>query len=196
MKPFKSIAVFCGSAPGHNGRYVELACEVGAQLAKSGIDIIYGASRLGIMGAVAAGALEQGGKVIGIIPHFLRSKEIVHEGLHRLILTETMHQRKVQMYELTDATLVLPGGFGTLDELFETLTWAQLGLHTKPIGILNFEGYFNPLISMADRMVHEGFLSQQHRNILQVEAHLTPLLQRMQQYKAPVVPRWVDKDTV
>lgn len=196
MQTIQAIVVFCGSAPGRNGRYVELARKVGAQLASAGITVVYGASRLGIMGAVAAGALEQGGKVIGVIPHFLRTREIVHNGLHQLILTETMHQRKVKMYEQTDATLVLPGGFGTLDEMFETLTWAQLGLHQKPIGILNFEGYFSPLIEMADRMVVEGFLAQKHRDILQVDTHLAPLLERMLRYEAPELPRWVNKDTV
>src|SRR5687768_1380717 len=136
----KSVAIFCGSSSGSDSIYYSQAAMLGKILAHRKIQIVYGGAKVGLMGAVADGALKEGGKVIGVLPNFLKSKEIAHTGLTDLILVESMHERKLKMHELSDGIIALPGGFGTLEELFEMLTWSQLGLHKKPIGLLNING--------------------------------------------------------
>ena len=152
----KSLAIFCASSRGNSEVYYESAKNVGAFLAKKKIRVVFGGSKLGLMGAVADGALENGGEVMGVLPNFMRKKEIEHSHLTELILVESMHERKLKMHELSDGVIALPGGFGTFEELFEMLTWAQLGLHTKPIGILNVQGYYDKLLEMFDHMTEAG----------------------------------------
>jgi len=153
----KSIVVFCGSSSGNMRIYTDIAFSLGEKLAQKNIDLVYGGAQIGVMGAVANGALTAGGKVIGVLPHFLKTKEIEHKGVTEMILVETMHERKLKMHELSDGIITLPGGFGTMEEFFEVLTWGQLGLHNNPIGILNAGGFYNSLIHQINHMVSEGF---------------------------------------
>ena len=175
--------------------YREQAYQLGGMLADRGIRIIYGGARIGLMGAVAEGALANNGQVTGVIPYFLQSKEVAHEGLTEMIVVDTMHERKLKMYERCDAVIVLPGGWGTMDELYEMLTWGQLGLHKKPIGLLNINGFYEPLKVMNDMMVQEGFLNEFTRGILMFEYTLEDLLERMANYEPPALPRLINKQT-
>ena len=160
------------------------------------INLVYGGARIGLMGAVSDGALQNGGKVFGVIPEFLRSKEIAHEGLTELILVNSMHERKVKMNELSDGVIALPGGFGTMEELFEMLTWAQLGLHKKPIALLNINGFYNSLLDAIETMVGHGFLKKANQQMLLVDDDIDILLEKMKNYRAPEVPKWIDKKTI
>lgn len=169
---------------------------VGQALAKNNIELVYGGAKIGLMGAVADGVLINGGKVIGVLPDFLKSKEIAHEHLTELILVNTMHERKTRMNELCDGVIALPGGFGTLDELFEMLTWAQLGLHKKPVGILNVDEFYKPLIDLIETMVNKGFLKQQNQQMLLVSDNIDVLLNQMNKYVAPTVGKWISEETV
>jgi uncharacterized protein (TIGR00730 family) len=164
---------------------------LGKYLAENQIRVIYGGAQVGIMGAVANGVLEIGGEVIGILPTFLRIKEIAHEGLTEVIATETMHERKTKMVEYADAFLILPGGFGTLDEMFEILTWGQLGLHSKPVGILNIAGYYDGLLIFIDSMVDKGILKQINRDMILVHDQFETLLDKMHQYQGEIEEKWV-----
>ena len=175
----KRICVFCGSAQGRRDAYTNAAREVGRTLAAQGVGLVYGGAAIGTMGVVADAALEAGGEVIGVIPESLQKKEVAHTGLTQLHVVDSMHSRKALMTELSDAFLTLPGGYGTLDELFESLTWSQLGIHASPVGLWNVEGYFTPLLTMLDSMVTEGFLKPANRERLLVEHTLGPLLERL-----------------
>ena len=159
---FKSIAVFCASSDGLDPSIYDDAFSVGKTLAVEGIEVVYGGSKLGLMGQVAKGVLENGGKITGVIPDFLKTKEVVHTNLSELITTEDMHGRKMRMHELSDGFITLPGGFGTLEEFFEIITWGQLGLHRKPIGVLNSNGYYNDLLEMMNKMVQKGLLRKEN----------------------------------
>ena len=191
----KSIVVFCGSSAGHNPVYEEQATALGAALAKRGLTVIYGGARVGLMGAVANGALQNGGKVIGVIPHFLQKKELAHGSLTELILVDTMHERKTKMNELSDAVIALPGGFGTMEELFEMLTWGQLGLHQKPVAILNINGYYDGLQVMTSVMVREGFLSECVKEMLLISDSVEDIMQRMENYVPPEREKLINKQT-
>ncbi len=191
----KSIAVYCGSGDGYNELYREQAYETGRMLAEKGLSVIYGGAKIGLMGAVADGVLNNNGNITGVIPDFLRNKEIVHEGLTDLVVVSTMHQRKLVMYEQCDAILVLPGGWGTMDEMFEMLTWGQLGMHTKPIGLLNINGYYDALKALNTTMVQEGFLGECARSILLFSDSLPELLDKMESYEAPDIPQVINKQT-
>ena len=166
MKNIESIVVFCASSPGNHPRYVECAEETGKLLAQKGIHLIYGGGKVGLMGAAADACLENGGHVVGIIPEFMTPKEIAHQGISELIIVESMHERKLLMHEKSDAVITLPGGFGTFEELFEILTWIQLGIYQKPVGILNLNGYYDLLEKQLDHMVAEGLLKSAHRKSL------------------------------
>lgn len=193
----KSIAVFCGSKEGYNELYYEAAYGLGAMLATRGIRIIYGGARVGLMGAVAEGALEQGGKVIGVIPQALKTKEVAHEGLTQLITVNTMHERKMKMHELSDGVIVLPGGWGTMDEMFEILTWGQMGLHSKPVGLLNVNGYYEALKALSENMVQEGFIEECTNKRLIMAWTADELLEQMEAYEPPVSPpEWMNKQTI
>jgi uncharacterized protein (TIGR00730 family) len=191
----KTITVFCGSSAGSDGTLMEQAILLGQTLAKQKIQLVYGGSNVGLMTAVADGALSGGGKVIGVLPDFLRAKEVAHLGLTELIVVESMHERKMKMNELCDGVIALPGGFGTLEELFEMLTWAQLGLHKKPIGILNTNGFYDALITLLNNMVDNGFLKSINKEMLLVSSDIENLLYQMKNYVAPNVEKWINKET-
>lgn len=195
-KKMKSISVFCGSSSGKNGNYKKQATLLGEMLAKKNIQLIYGGAKIGLMGAVADGVLNNGGKAIGVLPTFLKSKEIAHSDLTQLILVDSMHERKTKMYDLSDGVIALPGGFGTMEELFEMLTWAQLGLHKKPIAILNIDGFYDPLITLLDNMVKIELLKQKNREMLIIDNDIEILLERMEKYIAPSVPKWIDEENI
>ncbi|MGK6343736.1 TIGR00730 family Rossman fold protein [Chryseobacterium sp. DT-3] len=192
----KSITVFCGSSFGTDGIFKEQAFLLGQTLAKQDIQLIYGGANVGLMGTVADGTLNEGGKAIGVLPHFLQSKEIAHKKLTELILVETMHERKTKMNDLCDGVIVLPGGYGTLEEFFEMITWAQLGLHKKPIGILNIDGFYDDLIRLVQTMVDKGFLKQVNRDMLLISGNIDELLEKMKNYQAPTVGKWISKEKI
>ncbi len=192
----KSIVVFCGSSEGNDLDILFAAQELGQVLAKRNITLVYGAAKIGVMGKVAQGSLDNGGKVIGIIPDFLKLKEVFHSGLSELIVTNNMHERKLQMHERSDGIITLPGGYGTLEELFEMITWAQLGLHQKPIGILNTNGFYDDLLKMLRKMVAQGFLKIENYTMLLVDDSVDGLLKQMQDYKPLALPKWIKKDQV
>ncbi|WP_211260640.1 TIGR00730 family Rossman fold protein [Amycolatopsis jejuensis] len=172
------ICVFCGSARGFSPEYTDAAAGMGKLLAQRGIGLVYGGASVGTMGVVADAALAAGGEVIGVIPEVLSSVEIAHGGLTELHVVADMHQRKAKMAELSDAFVALPGGAGTLEELFEVWTWAQLGIHRKPIGLLDVAGYYTPLVAFADHMQQEGFLRPETRALLTVDSDAAALLDR------------------
>jgi len=192
----KRITVFCGSSFGTEKEYEQQAYLLGKTLAERSIGLVYGGANVGLMGAVANGAIESSGDVIGVLPYFLQNKEIAHEGLTELILVETMHERKTKMNDLTDGVITLPGGFGTLEEFFEMLTWAQLGLHKKPIGILNVNGFYDELLALIETMVKKGFLKVVNQNMLLTSNDIEDLLNKMESYEAPAVSKWISKEEV
>ncbi|MGJ5642098.1 TIGR00730 family Rossman fold protein [Formosa sp. S-31] len=190
----KSVAVFCGSSKGHDPDIINEAYLLGQTFAKRKIDLVYGASKLGIMGEVARGVTDNKGGIIGVIPEFLMTKEIVNPDVTELIVTDNMHKRKVIMYEKSDGFMVLPGGFGTMDEFFEITTWGQLGLHTKPIGILNVNGFFDHLLDYCKTMVSRGFLKQENLDAVVVDDTIDGLLEKMNNYKPLPAPKWLNKE--
>ncbi len=185
----RRICVFCGSRPGVRPAYREAAEALGRLFAERGIELVYGGGNVGLMGIVADSCLAAGGKVVGVIPRALLEWEVGHEGLTRLEGVDSMHTRKARMAELADGFIALPGGLGTFEELFEILTWAQLGFHNKPVGLLNTEGYYLPLIQMLDRGVSEGFMKSENRGLLQVDENLFALLRSMGQHHPPAVSK-------
>jgi uncharacterized protein (TIGR00730 family) len=190
----KSISVFCGSSEGSDPIIIEQAYKLGNTLASLNIALVYGAAKIGIMGKVAQGTIDGGGDVVGVIPVFLKTKEIVHTELKELITTNNMHDRKVIMYNKSDGFIIIPGGFGTMDEFFEITTWGQLGLHTKPIGILNTNGYYDPLVAQCKMMVERGFLKQENFNAVVVDTTIDGLLEKMNNYKPLPAPKWLNKE--
>ena len=181
----KSAVVFCGANTGSNPIYSDAAAEMGRLLAQRNIQIVYGAGKVGLMGILADAALGSGGEVIGVIPFFLRKKEVCHEALSKLYVVDSMHERKIKMAQLSDAVIVLPGGYGTMYEVFEMLTLAQLGQGAHPIGFLNINGFFNPLIQQLELMVAEGFLKPTHRKLALVAQTIPELLDKLEQYETP-----------
>lgn len=175
----KRLAVYCGSATPADPAYMALAQEVGRGLAERGIGVVYGGGRLGLMGAIADSALAAGGEVIGIIPQALVDAEVAHRGLSELHVVDGMHQRKAAFTDLSNGFVTLPGGTGTMDELWEALSWAQLGYHADPVGLLNLHGFYDPLVAMWTRMAEVGFVRPQHRDLLIVAPTLDALLERM-----------------
>lgn len=187
----KRVAIFCASSQGFDPAFFRAAEDLGKTLAEQGIGLVYGGAKIGLMGAVANAALQHGGEAIGVLPHFLGAKEIAHDQLTELILVDTMHERKTQMNQLCDGVIALPGGFGTLEELFEMLTWGQLGLHRKPVALLNVNGFYDPLIIFINSMVDKGLLKDINRDMLLVDDDIGILLARMEQYDAPLTPKWI-----
>ena len=188
-----SVCVYCGSADHVHPDYLLAARQMGETLARRGLTLIYGGGRTGLMGALADGVLESGGQVIGVIVESMNTPALAHPGVTRMEVTPLIHQRKARMYELADAYVALPGGYGTLDELFETLTWAQIGVHAKPVGLLNVSGYFDPLLAMLDRAEKEGFVFPEHRQSLLCASDPGALLDAMKNHEPPVeaVKRWM-----
>ncbi len=192
----QSICVYCGSANRASRQYFQVARGVGETLARRGLTLVYGGGKTGLMGALADGVLAGGGRVIGVITEGMNTPELAHTRLTELQVTPTIHQRKARMYELADGYIALPGGYGTLDELFETLTWGQIGEHHKPVGLLNVNSYYDPLLAMLDRAVEEGFLFPEHRRALLCESEPGKLLDLMEAYQPPMeaVRRWMRQD--
>ncbi|MBC7891428.1 MAG: TIGR00730 family Rossman fold protein [Sphingobacteriaceae bacterium] len=192
----KSLCVFCGSSTGHRELFRETAVELGKTLAERGIRLVYGGGNVGLMGVVANATLDGGGEVTGVIPQFLKEWEVAHLDVTELLVTQTMHDRKARMAELSDAFVALPGGFGTLDELFEILTWKQLRLHAKPVILLNVDGFFDPLIAMVDSMVTNGFVSVQNRQLVQVATTLDGIFDLLANQPVSAEEKWVDASKV
>jgi hypothetical protein len=187
----RSLCVFCGSSPGVRPEYRAAAVALGVAMARRRLTLVYGGASVGLMGAVADAALAAGGEVIGVLPRRLATREIAHGGLTRLELVDTMHERKARMAQLADGFVALPGGIGTLEELFETWTWAQLGLHRKPCGLLDVAGYFAPLIRFLDSSVEQGFVRPAHRAMLVVAPDAAGLFDAFAAYRAPELPKWL-----
>lgn len=189
------VCVFCGSSMGNRAAYREAASELAACLLENGYGLVYGGARVGLMGLVADAMLAGGAEVIGVIPRQLQAKEIAHGGLSRLHVVETMHERKAMMADLSDAFVALPGAYGTLDELFEIITWAQLGIHSKPVGILNIEGYYDHLLAFLDGCVANGLLKQGNRELFLVDVEPGRLLERMAEHRMARVEKWVGPES-
>lgn len=190
----RRICVFCGSRPGINPAYADAARRLGQRLARAELALVYGGGGVGLMGILADAVLGAGGAVIGVIPEPLVARELGHAQLTELKVVGSMHERKAQMAELSDGFIALPGGAGTLEEFCEIWTWAQLGIHRKPCGILNIGRYYAPFLSYLDHMVREGFLRPEHRAMVLVETEPETLLERFRTYRAPGTPRWIRPD--
>jgi uncharacterized protein (TIGR00730 family) len=187
----RRLCVYCASNEGGRPAYVDAARAFGTFLAAEGIAVIYGGGRVGLMGALADAALEAGGEVVGVMPHGLVQREVAHTGLTELLVVDTMHERKAIMAERSDAFVALPGGLGTLEEFFETWTWAQLGVHAKPIALLDVEAYWQPLVRFLDHVKVEGFLRGTPDDYLIVDGDAMRLLDRLRTFRAPATRRWL-----
>jgi uncharacterized protein (TIGR00730 family) len=195
MTRFARVCVYAGSASGANPAYAEVSRTVIAEVVRRGAGVVYGGGSLGLMGALADAAAQAGGEVIGVIPRFLDEREVTHHGIADLRVVETMHERKMLMADLADAFLVLPGGIGTLEEVIEMLSWSQLGLHRKPIGLLDVDGFWAPLVALLDHMTAEQFVGLDHRRLLLADADPVALLDAMEAWEPPAVARqWLVSD--
>jgi uncharacterized protein (TIGR00730 family) len=192
--PFRRLCVFCGSSVGNRSAYREAAITVGTLLAERGIELVYGGGNVGLMGILADAALARGGCVIGVIPDFMIPKEIAHSGLTDLRIVSSMHERKALMSDLSDGFLALPGGFGTFEEFCEVLTWSQLGLQSKPCGLLNVENYYAPLLNLFDHAVGEGMLNQENRDLVLDDSDPGGLLTSMASFKPNLLGKWIARD--
>lgn len=192
--PLRALCVFCGASPGERPEYVAAGEALGRHLAARGIALVYGGGSIGMMGAVARAALGGGGRVIGVIPERLERKELAQKGLTELHVVGSMHERKAMMADRSDAFVALPGGYGTLEEFFEVLTWAQLGFHHKPVALMNTLGFFDPLYALLDHMVSEGFVRPQHRGMVLTADAPAPLLEVILAYRPPTVEKWLERD--
>jgi uncharacterized protein (TIGR00730 family) len=191
----EAVCVYCGSSDKVSQDYLQAAYDMGAAAARSGLRIVYGAGSTGLMGALADGALQAGGEVIGVIPALFNTPQLVHRSLTRLEVLENIHLRKARMAELADAFIAMPGGFGTWEELFEILTWAQIGLHTKPVGLLNVRGYFNPIIALIEHAYEEGFIYTEHRALYTSATEPAALLRALKNHRPPPgLKRWVERE--
>ena len=188
----RAVCVFCGSSVGSYAGYHAAAKDVGRVLAERGITLVYGGGRVGLMGLMAEAALTAGGHVIGIIPRHLEEREVGHSGLPELHVVESMHERKALMAAKSDAFIALPGGIGTLEEFFEVWTWGQLGLHAKPYGLLNVNGFYDPMVHMIDHMVGQEFLRPAHRDLVIVDDQIEHLLDRLERHQPAQEPKWID----
>lgn len=195
MSAIRTVCVYCGANAGVLPDYTDAARRTAALLTQNGITIVYGGGSVGLMGILADAALASGGSVIGVIPEHLTAREIAHDRLTELHVVGSMHERKALMMKLSDAFIAMPGGLGTLEELFEILTWGQLGLHAKPCGLLNVRGYYDPLVALLDRAVDQRFLRPEHRGLLLVENDVGRLLERLRHFEAPSVRKWLTDDT-
>jgi hypothetical protein len=196
MSELKSLCVYCGSSAGKHPEYAEQARAFGTEMARRGIALVYGGGKVGLMGTVADAVLAGGGKVIGVIPRQLVELEVAHPGLTELVVVETMHQRKTRMYELSEAFVALPGGFGTMDEMFEMLTWAQLGLHRYPCAFFDVRGYYRDLRTMVEHMVDERFVRPEQRDSIWFGDDMVELFDWMLAYEGSYTPKWIDTSSV
>jgi uncharacterized protein (TIGR00730 family) len=189
----KSICVFCGSNSGDDPVYLAAAEHVGEFLASRGISLVFGGGRVGLMGKIADTVMSRGGTVTGIIPAALDRKEVAHKGLTKLHIVNSMHERKAMMAELSDGFIALPGGFGTFEEFFEIVTWAQLGIHQKPCGLLNINGFYDPLIELARHSSSQGFIRKEHLDLILIEDNIEDLFRAMEDYTPPLIEKWIDE---
>ncbi|MBK9385719.1 MAG: TIGR00730 family Rossman fold protein [Planctomycetes bacterium] len=189
----RAVCVFCGSSPGAQPVYRSIAIELGRELVARDLTLVYGGGNVGLMGILADAVLEAGGRAIGVIPRALLEREVGHRGLTELHVVRSMHERKALMAELSDAFLALPGGFGTFEELCEVITWAQLGIHAKPCGVLNAAGYYDPLLALFDRAVDERFVRAEHRAIVRVASSPRAILDELATARVPIVAKWIDR---
>lgn len=187
------ICVFCGSSTGSNPVYTSAARDLGQHLVSRGVGLVYGGGSVGLMGVLADSMLQSGGSVTGVIPHALWQREVGHRGLTEVHIVDTMHERKQMMAELADGFVALPGGLGTFEEIFEIWTWAQLGLHSKPLGFLNVSGFYTPLLEFLDGAVGEGFVRPQFRDLAIVESDPLRMLERFEAYVPPEVQKWITR---
>jgi len=192
----KRVCVFCGSSPGARPAYTELARRLGSILARRGMTLVYGGGNVGLMGVLANAVLAGGGNVIGVIPQAMVDLEVAHPGFPDLRIVGSMHERKALMADLADAFIALPGGLGTLEEFCEILTWAQLGMHQKPCGLINVENYFDQLIAFLDDAVRERFVRPEHRAMVLVEGDAERMIDRLQAYRPPMLEKWIDREQV
>ena len=191
----KRVCVFCGSSPGANPQYAAMTTQLGGILARRGLTLVYGGGNVGLMGTLADAVMKDGGHVIGVIPQALVDREVAHAGLPDLRIVASMHERKALMADLADGFVALPGGIGTLEEFCEILTWAQLGLHQKPCGLINVAGYFDHLMAFLDHSVSERFLRAEHRGMVLVEADPEKLLDQLDAYRPPQLEKWIDRSS-
>lgn len=191
MDRLNRVCVFCGSSTGTEPEYALAARALGSLLAERKIGLVYGGGSVGLMGSLADGAVQAGGEVIGVIPHNLAVKELAHQGISRLEVVDSMHTRKARMAALSDAFVALPGGFGTLEELFEVVTWGMLGIHAKPIGVLDVRGYYDPLARLIDHTITEGFVPPQFRDLIVIGNDAADLLDRLAVHELPPVKQWI-----
>jgi hypothetical protein len=189
-----SICVYCGSNPGKSSDYINAAGDLGRELVRRGLGLVYGGASIGVMGAVADAVLHAGGHAIGVIPHSLATREIAHQGLDELFVVDSMHERKAMMAELSSGFIALPGGWGTIEEIFEALTWAQLGLHHKPCGLLNVAGYYDHLGSFLEHAMQQRFVREEYRPMMMIESEAATLLDRFASYQPPLVKKWLSAD--
>lgn len=190
----KRICVYCGSSNGTRPSYIQAARALGTSLVRRGIGLVYGGSNVGLMGALADTVLAQGGEVIGVIPESVVIREVAHTRLADLRVVGSMHERKALMAELADGFIAMPGGFGTLEEFCEIVTWVQLGLHRKPCGLLNVDGYYDGLLSFLNHAVAEGFIRTEYRSVVLTDSEIDGLLEKISKYEAPHLKKWIDRD--
>jgi uncharacterized protein (TIGR00730 family) len=189
-----SICVYCGSSPGKSPEYFTAARALGQELVRRGLGLVYGGASVGVMGAVADAVLQAGGKAVGVIPRSLALKEIAHQELDELFVVDSMHERKAMMTDLADGFIALPGGWGTLDEIFEALTWAQLGLHLKPCGLLNVAGYYDHLGAFLEHAMQQRFVREEYRPMMMIESEPSTLLDRFASYQPLLVKKWISAE--
>jgi hypothetical protein len=195
-RSFKRLCVFCGSSHGGNPAYVDAAINAGAELARRGLGLVYGGGNVGLMGVLADAVLAGGGHVTGVIPEALMAREVGHRGLPDLRVVKTMHERKALMAELSEGFIALPGGIGTFEEFFEIVTWAQLGMHSKPCALLNVNGFYDPLLRLLDHAVQERFVKQKQRDLAIVDSDFPRLLEQMAHHHVPHEPKWIGKEAI
>jgi uncharacterized protein (TIGR00730 family) len=193
VSTLSSICVFCGSNVGGKAAYADAAREIGSLLARRGLRLVYGGGNVGLMGELADAAMGAGGTVVGVVPDHLERKEVAHRGVTELRVVDSMHTRKALFEELSDGFIALPGGLGTYEELFEILTWGQLGLHTKPIGLLDVEGFYAPLRAFLEHAIEEGFVREEHYSMLLIDTAAENLLERMADWAPPTVEKWLER---
>jgi uncharacterized protein (TIGR00730 family) len=189
----KRLCVFCGSSPGADPAFASAARQLGALLAERRIGLVYGGASVGLMAEIANSTMAAAGEVIGVIPHSLVDREVAHRGLRDLRVVDSMHQRKAAMADLSDGFIAMPGGLGTLEEFFEVLTWAQLGMHTKPCGLLNIRGFYDKLLAFLDHAVEQRFIKPVHRATVMVADRPDDLLAKLEAYRAPASGKWIDR---
>jgi uncharacterized protein (TIGR00730 family) len=189
----KAICVFCGSSPGFDPVYREIASELGREIARRRLRLVYGGGNIGLMGTLADAVLEVGGEVVGVIPQALVDKEVAHGGLSELIIVGTMHERKARMADMADAFVAMPGGFGTFEEFCEVVTWTQLGVHAKPSGVLNVNGFYDPLLALFDRALADGFLRTEHRGLVLTDRTVNGILDKIAESRPVRIDKWIDR---